>query len=49
MVFQKNKTVVKAFSDALKNKNIDTQKLMKLYAKMFAYFYCTEIARGLIT
>ena len=49
MVFQKNKSVVKAFSDALKNKNIDTHKLMNLYSKMFAYIFCTEIARGLIT
>jgi hypothetical protein len=49
MVFQKNQTVVKVFSDALKNKNIETQKLMNLYSKMFAYFYCTEIANSLIT
>jgi predicted nuclease of predicted toxin-antitoxin system len=49
MVFQKNQSVVKSFSDALKNKNIETQKLMNLYSKMFAYFYCTEIAKSLIT
>lgn len=49
MVFQKNQSVVKAFSDALKNKNIETQKLMNLYSKMFAYFYCTEITKSLIT
>jgi hypothetical protein len=49
MVFQKNQSVVKAFSDALKNKNIETQKLMNLYSKIFAYFYCKEIAKSLIT
>ncbi len=49
MVLQKHQSVAKAFSDALENKNIDTQKLMNLYSKMFAYYYCTEIARGLIT
>jgi len=49
MVLQKHQSVVKAFSDALENKNIDTQKLMNLYSKIFAYYYCTEIAKSLIT